>query len=102
MANNAGNDFTRLQFGGVSASFPALRRVGTTIEAVLSDVSDYANFGAKTFTIYNGPTISQGVGSPEGLVTAPTGSIYLNTSGGASTSLYVKTSGAGNTGWTAK
>ena len=102
LANSAGADFTRLQFGGTTASFPALRRVGTTIEAVLSDVSDYANFGAKTFTIYNGPTISQGVGSPEGLVTAPTGSIYLNTSGGASTSLYVKTSGAGNTGWTAK
>ncbi len=43
-----------------------------------------------------------GSGSPEGVVTAPTGSIYLNLNGGANTTLYVKTSGTGNTGWTAK
>lgn len=47
-------------------------------------------------------TISTGSGTPEGAVTAPVGSLYLNTAGGASTTLYVKTSGAGNTGWTAK
>lgn len=45
---------------------------------------------------------SSGSGSPEGVVTAPIGSMYSNTSGGASTTLYVKTSGSGNTGWTAK
>ena len=49
-----------------------------------------------------GPTITSGTGSPEGVVTAPIGSLFLNLSGGASTTLYVKTSGAGNTGWTAK
>lgn len=49
-----------------------------------------------------GPTWTSGVGSPEGVVTAPVGSLYSNRSGGASTTLYVKTSGAGNTGWTAK
>jgi hypothetical protein len=49
-----------------------------------------------------GPTITTGTGSPEGVVTAPIGSLYLNLSGGASTTLYVKTSGTGNTGWTAK
>lgn len=43
-----------------------------------------------------------GTGSPEGVVTAPIGSLYSNASGGASTTLYVKTSGTGNTGWTAK
>jgi hypothetical protein len=42
------------------------------------------------------------IGSPEGVVTAPIGSLYTNVSGGVSTTLYVKTSGAGNTGWTAK
>lgn len=50
----------------------------------------------------SGPTITTGTGSPEGVVTAPTGSLYLNLSGGTSTTLYVKTSGVGNTGWTAK
>ena len=49
-----------------------------------------------------GPTLTTGTGSPEGVVTAPIGSLYLNLSGGASTTLYVKTSGTGNTGWTAK
>ncbi len=38
-------------------------------------------------------------GSPEGAQTADVGSVYQRTNGGASTSLYVKTSGSGNTGW---
>jgi len=46
--------------------------------------------------------IKFGNGSPEGEVTAPMGSLYLNLDGGANTTLYVKTSGTGNTGWTAK
>ena len=50
----------------------------------------------------NGVYIRSGAGSPEGNVTAPVGSLYLNTSGSTSTTLYVKTSGIGNTGWTAK
>lgn len=43
-----------------------------------------------------------GSGSPEGAVTAKIGSIYMRTDGGAVTSLYVKESGTGNTGWAAK
>jgi len=51
-----------------------------------------------------GQTVSwtSGTGSPNGVVSANTGSMYTNASGGASTTLYVKTSGSGNTGWTAK
>lgn len=40
--------------------------------------------------------------TPEGAITAPVGCTAINTAGGASTTLYVKTSGTGNTGWTAK
>ena len=47
-------------------------------------------------------TITSGSGSPESVVTAPVGSLFLRTDGSTSTTLYVKTSGAGNTGWTAK
>lgn len=50
-----------------------------------------ANLGTRT-----------GAGSPEGVVTAKPGTLYLRTDGGASTTLYVKTSGTGDTGWTAK
>lgn len=48
------------------------------------------------------PKIITGTGSPEGVVAAGIGSLYTNKSGGASTTLYVKTSGSGSTGWTAK
>ena len=47
--------------------------------------------------------LSTGTGSPEGVVTGNIGDLYLNLSGGASTTLYVKTSSSGtSTGWTAK
>lgn len=43
-----------------------------------------------------------GTGSPETVLTAPVGHIYLRSDGGAGTTLYVKESGAGNTGWVGK
>jgi hypothetical protein len=45
--------------------------------------------------------IVSGTGSPESAVTAPMGSLYLRTDGASDTTLYVKTSGSGNTGWQA-
>lgn len=50
----------------------------------------------------SGPLWTSGAGSPEGVVTAPPGSLYTNTSGGLLTTLYVKETGTGNTGWVAK
>lgn len=47
-------------------------------------------------------TWTSGTGTPEGSVTANVGSLYTRTDGGASTTLYVKQSGTGNTGWAAK
>jgi hypothetical protein len=52
---------------------------------------------SNTFTHYSG-----GSGSPEGVIAAPVGAVYRRTNGGASTTLYVKESGSGNTGWVAK
>lgn len=43
-----------------------------------------------------------GTGSPETVVTAPVGSLFLRTNGGAATTLYVKESGTAATGWVAK
>ena len=45
--------------------------------------------------------IYSGSGTPESSITAAVGSIYLRTDGGANTTLYVKESGAGDTGWAA-
>lgn len=47
--------------------------------------------------------IKFGAGSPEGVVTANRGCLYLRSDGGAGTTLYVKESGDGlKTGWAAK
>lgn len=56
---------------------------------------------SQTAAYFIGTSLS-GTGSPEGAVTANPGSVYLNISGGAGTSLYVKQSGTGNTGWAGK
>lgn len=46
--------------------------------------------------------VFSGVGSPEGVVSAGIGSIYMRVDGAASSSMYVKESGTASTGWTAK
>lgn len=43
-----------------------------------------------------------GAGTPEGAVVAPVGRLYVRTDGGAGTTLYVKESGSGDTGWVGK
>lgn len=49
-----------------------------------------------------GASLRWGTGTPEEAVTAPVGSVFLRTDGGANTTLYVKETGVGNTGWAAK
>lgn len=46
-------------------------------------------------------TLRSGVGSPEGVISASPGSLYLNRSGGNGVTLYVKSTGTGDTGWRA-
>lgn len=64
----------------------------------LGDTQD----GAGVLFRRHGLLEAQGAGSPEGVVNAPVGSVYRRTDGGLGTSLYVKESGSGNTGWVAK
>ena len=59
-------------------------------------------FGAHTNFLNTAVLIFYGNGSPESSVTANVGSLYMRQDGGAGTSLYVKESGTGNTGWAAK
>lgn len=42
------------------------------------------------------------VGTPEGQLSSPVGTIAQRTDGGAGTTFYVKESGTGTTGWVAK
>jgi len=50
----------------------------------------------------NGASIISGAGSPEGVVTAAPGSLYLNNQGTTGQTLWLKETGSGNTGWMAK
>jgi hypothetical protein len=59
-------------------------------------------FAQNGFSTVSGVTFSSGAAAPNGNITAPPGSLYTKTAGGASATLWVKESGTGNTGWVAK
>lgn len=84
-----GNAANYIRFQGVT---------GCTVRAVSS--SHVNNLAAGNFFSVVSPLF--GAGSPESVLTAPIGSIYGRLDGGTSTTLYIKESGTGNTGWVAK
>lgn len=72
-----------------------------TIDAggnILFGVNNFIDFSLTS----SGLTWRVGSGSPEGVLSASVGSLYTRSDGGAGTTLYVKESGTGNTGWVAK
>jgi hypothetical protein len=102
--NFAGGDFNRLQLGGTTDAFPAIKRVGAEFQIVKANTTAAINVAAldADMTFIEDRFRRKGAGSPEGVVTAPIGAVYHNTTGGAGTSFYVKESGTGNTGWVGK
>lgn len=68
---------------------------------VAGDVSVSGSVTAAT-VLLGSLKVLHGTGTPESNVTAPVGSLYLRSDGGAGTTLYVKETGTGNTGWAAK
>lgn len=56
--NNAGTDFGRLQFGGTTSSFPALKRSSTAIQVRLADDSAFAPFECAGLTLNGNLTAS--------------------------------------------
>ena len=64
--NTSGGDFGLLQFGGTSASFPALKRSTTKLQARLADDSAFANIQGKLQTDTN---YTAGVQVPTGYIT---------------------------------
>jgi len=151
LMNNGETGFDRLNFGGLTNAFPAIKRNGAAIDFRLADDSGYAainsgnivsgdifadgdvrvkytsslywdsrsviqspsngllsllnNAGTDFSKLHFGgttkPAVCQGKGTPEGAVTAPVGSVFMRSDGGALTSFYVKQTGTGNTGWLA-
>jgi type 1 fimbria pilin len=81
VANNAISDFGRLQFGGTTSSFPALKRSTTDLHVKLADDSAFTNMQAKykssdgSAGVSAGPfTAITGITVKDGLITALTGS----------------------------
>jgi hypothetical protein len=86
-----------------------LKRSGTgTIETFSTDYTTETGgiidrpIRTDALTLDNTCKVLTGTGSPEGVVAAPVCSLFLRQDGTATTTLYVKTTGTGNTGWTAK
>jgi len=84
---------------GDTASFVALRRSGTEVQAVLGDASDYATFRAKTIPATSSfQTTTAGTYIAIGTPTATTGAVRLpNATGGVFTSAGIYSRNAANT-----
>lgn len=97
--HGGGDVFARVPVSGNVVSAATLANYGG------HDYSDVTN-GAVAWAWPSYPVLDHGTrtgtGTPESAVTAPVGTLYLRTDGGASTTLYIKESGTGNTGWVAK
>lgn len=109
----ASSDIVLLESG--SGSFAVQQVAGSTTTNLFSvntagEVTIYDASGNVAYVLQTtlasllatAANILSGSGSPEGSVTATVGKLYLRTNGGANTTLYVKESGTGNTGWVAK
>lgn len=70
-------------------------------DAGVTNTLNLFSSGQIRFGTSTGVYIGSGAGSPEGVVTAPIGSVYLRNDGGAGSVMYRKESGTGNTGWVA-
>ena len=75
-----------------------LREWGRWFAAQDLHVNDDSSFTGNL----TGLNVKRGTGSPENNVTGNVSDIYQRTDGGTSTSMYVKESGTGKTGWIAK
>jgi hypothetical protein len=102
--------FMDFDFPEVATTKPTFRIFRATNTTADKDMTIHKGDGTSTITfqVRNGAivvlneanvTIAAGSGSPEGVVTAPIGSIYLRTDGVSGTAIYTKDSGIGNTGW---
>ena len=80
------------------------------LERKVEMMERFLSFDTNTLTVHGsvaikgilnlqGATISTGLGSPEGVVTATVGSLFLSRNGSTSNTLYVKEGGSGSSGW---
>ena len=95
LSNNAVTDFSAIQLGGTTSSFPAIRRNGAGIDFLVANLSAYAAITSSTITT-NGAINSTYGGQVLGGTGATTGSLYTrftNTTGDIVTGLETSAGG---------
>ena len=102
----------RMLVGPLTTTAPTAAQAGFSLPAGVSPAAPAAgdawNDGTSVYVRIAGASklggfVFFGAGSPLGVVTASPGALYVNTAGGAGTTLYVKESGVGTTaGWVGK
>lgn len=70
LANNAVTDFNRLQFGGTTSSFPALKRSGANLQARLADDSGFSDVLVDQIVTNNGTFLVSDVALTDGAAAA--------------------------------
>lgn len=105
------NNLNMNNFGAVYGSSYTKGQAGAYLDQWRTETQTYpfaSMIGGQGLTIGSGlvaPTtqVISGAGSPQGVVTANVGSLYLRTDGGANTTLYIKeANNSSSVGWVAK
>lgn len=105
--NGSGTDgYAGLAYNGLSYIY--VDSIGLKLGgSLIPDTNNSYNVGSASagiakFFLNGGAFITSGTGVPNGVVSAPIGSLYLRLDGGSNLTLYVKESGTGNSGWASK
>ena len=100
--NHAETGFTRLILGTNDTNGASIVKNGSDLQFKNGSAAGYCSVEALAYGFSSAALdIGTGTGDPEGVRTRNVGSLYLRTDGGAGTTLYIKQSGTGNTGWAA-
>jgi len=94
--SNAGSDFAMYSYTDAGAYLnQVLKITRATGKTTFGSVGASAGLELGS----SGPRVMSGTGSPEGVVTAPVGSTWLDTAATTGAVKWIKASGTGNTGW---
>lgn len=94
--SNAGSDWSLVAYDDAGASLGTrLTVTRSTGKTTLGSVGATAGLELGA----SGPRVMSGTGSPEGVVTAPVGSTWIDTNATTGAIKWIKASGTGNTGW---
>lgn len=81
----------------ITISQPLIDQADSDVQAIETD--QWIRLLNQLVALVAQPSLTKGTGSPEGVVTAVEGSVYIEIVSATSTQIWTKASGLGNTGW---